>query len=56
MLSLPFPSHSSLPFSQIIRAVKVRFTASLDTWDGGKTGGDVKDTCKNRERGGTSVS
>lgn len=32
---LPSPSPSSLPFSQIIRAVKVRFTESLDTWGGG---------------------
>lgn len=29
-LSLPFPS--SLPFSQMMRAVKVRFTEALDTW------------------------
>lgn len=36
-LLLPFPSPSSLPLSQIIKAVKVRFTESLDTWQVEKT-------------------
>lgn len=37
LLLLPFPSPSSLPLSQIIKAVKVRFTESLDTWQVEKT-------------------
>lgn len=31
-LLLSLPSPSSLPFSQMMRAVKVRFTESLETW------------------------